>query len=337
MTESLLRQSFLKTQTKTPVWFMRQAGRFLPQYREIRKNYSLDDMFRNPEIVAQVTCLPVDILKVDAAILFADILTMPMHIGFKITFHPAHGPIIINPFSSDKDFKQLHKLTDVAHLRKAIPLITKSLPKNIPLIGFAGAPFTVLCYLVEGGSSSNFRKVIKFMNENPDGFHKLMQFLTQNTIAYLKLQKDSGIEIFQLFDSWGGILRTDDYENFVLPYVQKIFAAVPLPSIYFLKNCAHLLTSMNKCGSDFLSVCETVDLKNNLILRKSEKGIQGNLFHGLLYSDDKTLKAEVLRVLKASQNFKKYIFNLSHGIQPDVPVDKVQYVVKLVHDFKRSL
>lgn len=337
MTDSLLLQSFTGKNIKTPVWFMRQAGRFLPQYREIRKNYSLDDMFRNPEIVAQVTCLPVNILKVDAAILFADILTMPMHVGFKVTFDPTRGPMILNPFTTDKNFKQLHKLIDVPHLRKAIPLITKSLPANIPLIGFAGAPFTVLCYLVEGGSSSNFRKVIKFMNENPESFHKLMQFLTENTIAYLKLQKDSGIKVFQLFDSWGGILRTADYENFVLPYVQKIFTAVQLPSIYFLKNCAHLLTSMNTCGSDFLSVCETVDLKNDLILHKSQKGIQGNLFHGLLYSDDKTLKTEVLRILKASQNFKKYIFNLSHGIQPDVPVEKVQYVVKLVHNFKRSL
>ncbi len=332
MTDSLLLQAFAGKNKQVPVWFMRQAGRFLPEYQEIRKRHSLDEMFLHPDIVAEVTCLPVNLLKVDAAILFADILTLPMNSGFDITFDPGKGPVIRNPFQSQADFKHLHKLEDVPHLRKAIPAINAMLPKNIPLIGFAGAPFTVLCYLVEGGSSTTFRKVFKLMNEDPKTFHKLMAFLTENTISYLNLQKEAGVKVFQLFDSWGGILRDEDYKNLVLPYVQKIFSKVDLPSIYFLKNCHHLLSYMEKAGSDFLSVCDTVDLRKDL--KKTKKGIQGNLSQGLLYADDAVLKKEVLRILNAAKSHKKFIFNLSHGIQPDVPVNKVKFVIELVHNFK---
>ncbi len=335
MTNSLLLESFTGNNRKVPVWFMRQAGRFLPEYREIRKQHTLDEMFRNPQTVAQVTCLPVDLLKVDAAILFADILTLPMSLGFQITFDPNHGPVIQNPFTATHDFEHLHAMDDVAHLRTAIPLINKNLPADIPLIGFAGAPFTVLCYLVEGGSSSNFRKVFKLINQDTALFHRLMTFLTDNTIAYLNLQKDAGIKVFQLFDSWGGILRTSDYETCILPYIQKIFAAVDLPSIYYLKNSYHLLPDMQKCGSDFISVCETVNFSNTELLANPQQGIQGNLFQGLLYAPDEILKQEVSKILTNSRRFKKYIFNLSHGIQPDVPVEKVKLIIDLVHSFQR--
>ncbi len=335
MLESLLLHTFSGKNKTVPVWFMRQAGRFLPEYRKIRERHSLDEMFRDPKIVAEVTCLPVDILKVDAAILFADILTLPMHLGFKITFDLKHGPVIENPFASITDFDHLHNLEDIPHIRKAIALTNQHLAPEIPLIGFAGAPFTVLCYLIEGGSSSNFRKVFKFINENPVGFHKLMKFLTANTITYLNLQKKAGIKVFQLFDSWGGILRSCDYENFILPYVREIFSSVDLPSIYYLKNSFHLLSQMQNSGSDFLSVCETVDLTNPKILSKTKQGVQGNLFQGLLYAKDKVIEMEVLKILKATRRFKKYIFNLSHGIQPDVPVEKVKMIVDLVHGFKR--
>lgn len=333
--QSILLDSFSGKNTRTPVWFMRQAGRFLPEYRAIRKNHSLDEMFRDPETVARVTCLPVDILKVDAAILFADILTLPMHLGFAINFDPEHGPVIKNPYSSSSNLRELHNMDDVAHIRKAIALINSALPADVPLIGFAGSPFTVLCYLVEGGSTTNFRRVFAFMNRDPEDFQRLMDFLTVNTIAYLKLQKQAGIKVFQLFDTWGGLLRAEDYQTAVLPYIKAIFREVDLPSIYYLKNCSHLLRHMEKSGSDFLSVCETVDLATDPVLASTKHGVQGNLFQGLLYNRDEILKKEVLNILKASRKFKKYIFNLSHGIQPDVPVEKVKLVLDLVHCFKR--
>jgi uroporphyrinogen decarboxylase len=335
MKESHLLKAFNGQNTQVPVWFMRQAGRFLPEYREIRKKHTLDEMFLDPATVAQVTCLPVNLLKVDAAILFADILTLPMHLGFKITFDPQHGPVIKNPFHCAQDLEQLHAMDDVRHLRQAIPLINQNLPAHIPLIGFAGAPFTVLCYLVEGGSSSNFRKVFKLIHQDSALFHQLMTFLTENTIAYLNLQKEAGIKVFQLFDSWGGILSAQDYQACILPYVQKIFAAVDLPSIYYLKNSYHLLSQMQNCGSNFISVCETVDLTDTSLLTNIQQGIQGNLFQGLLYAPDDIIKKEVVRILNGTRRFNKYIFNLSHGIQPDVPVEKVKFIIDLVHSFQR--
>lgn len=335
MTQSRLLQAFSGQNTTVPVWFMRQAGRFLPEYRKIREKHSLDEMFKNPEVVAQVTCLPVDILGVDAAILFADILTLPMHLGFKITFDSKRGPVIQNPYTTAQKLGRLHNFDDVAHLRRAIALVNERLAPEIPLIGFAGAPFTVLCYLIEGGSSSNFRKVFKFIYENPCEFHQLMKFLTDNTIRYLCLQKNAGIKVFQLFDSWGGILKTGDYENLVLPYVRSIFESVDLPSIFYLKNSLHLLPQMQKSGSDFLSVCETVDLSKPSVLAQSRQGVQGNLFQGLLYAPDTVLKKEVAKILTGTRRFKKYIFNLSHGIAPDVPVSKVKLIVDIVHRFKR--
>lgn len=327
--KSFLLQAFKGTNKRVPVWFMRQAGRFLPEYRAIRQKHTLDEMFREPAIVAEVTCQPVNILGVDAAILFADILTLPGNIGFDITFDPGKGPVIKDPFRSASDLKHLHGLEDIPYLRKAIPAINKNLPQDIPLIGFAGSPFTVLCYLVEGGSSAKFEKVFSLIKNDAKTFHRLMEFLTENTVKYLQLQKQAGIKVFQLFDSWGGILSEAEYKELVLPYVQKIFAAIDLPSIYFLKNCRHLLPLMEKAGSDFLSVCETVDLKN----LGTAKGVQGNLLVDHLRLPDADLKREVLKILTNAQKFKKYIFNLNHGIQPDVQVDKVKLVVQLVHDF----
>lgn len=326
---SILLQAFKGTNKQVPVWFMRQAGRFLPEYQNIRQHHTLDEMFRNPEIVAEVTCQPVRILGVDAAILFADILTLPMHLGFEITFDPGKGPVIKNPFRHTDDFKRLYKLESVPHLTKAIPLINKMLPPEIPLIGFAGSPFTVLCYLVEGGSSKEFARMRWLIKNDLQTFHKLMAFLTHNTVEYLKIQKTAGVKVFQLFDSWGGILNEAEYTTLVLPYVKTIFENVDLPSIYFLKNGGHLTTPMNKAGSDFLSVCETVDL-NTL---QTKKGVQGNLFVDHLRASDAVLKKEVLKVLESARRFKKYIFNLNHGIQPDVQVKKVKYVVELVHNF----
>ena len=331
--ESLLLQAFEGKNKTVPVWLMRQAGRFLPEYRAIRQKHSLDEMFATPEIAADITCLPVNILNVDAAILFADILTLPINLGFDISFVDGSGPVIRNPLQSAADLKSYHDLSDIPHLRQTIQLVNKQLSPSVPLIGFAGAPFTVLSYLIEGGSSAHFRKTIRFMNQQPKEFRKVMDFLTKNTIRYLRLQKEAGIKVFQLFDTWGGILRATDYEELVLPYVRRIFTEVNLPSIYYLKNSYHLLPLMGKTKSDFLSVCETVDIVTDPVLRWTTKGIQGNLYCGLLYADDEILKKEVLRTLKAARRCRKYIFNLSHGIFPDVDVDKVRLLVDTVHSY----
>jgi uroporphyrinogen decarboxylase len=171
----------------------------------------------------------------------------------------------------------------------------------------------------------------RMMYETPTAFHQLMNLLTNNTIAYLKQQKEAGIKVFQLFDTWAGTLRHEDYETFVLPYVQRIFKAIKLPSIYYLKNCAHLMDLMEQSGAEMLSVCETVNIKDI----KTKKGIQGNLLNSLLYADDKTLIEETRAILKAAKaKHKKYIFNLSHGVMPDVDPMKLKLIVEEVHKFK---
>lgn len=309
---------------------MRQAGRYLPEYQAIRKQHSLEEMFQTPEIAAEVTCLPINILNVDAAILFADILTLPALMGFDIHFSKDSGPVIGNPLRQPGDIHKIHAAEDFSRIVKTIQLCRKQLPKNIPLIGFAGAPFTVLSYLIEGGSSVSFTKTLKLMQSEPKIFAQAMNILTENTIRYLQAQKRAGIQVFQLFDTWGGILRIQDYRQHVLPPVQKIFEAVDLPSIYYLKNCAHLLEAMTACGADFLSVCETVDLKNNAILKKSGQGIQGNFYNGLLYADLPVIEKEVDALLKAAKSYKKYIFNLSHGVFPDVSVGKLKFIVDYI-------
>jgi uroporphyrinogen decarboxylase len=337
MTEHLILNAFQGKNKRVPVWLMRQAGRYLPEYQAIKKTRSLDEMFRTPEIAADVTLLPVDLLKVDAAILFADILTLPSAMGFKISFVDGKGPVIENPIQSKADLQRVGDLTGLDHVTQTIKNVNSRLPEHIPLIGFAGAPFTVASYLIARRSALGFSSAARFAIEDPKAFHALMQKLTRNTIAYLNLQKKAGIKVFQLFDTWGGILPVQQYQTLVLPYVQEIFRNIDLPSIYFLKNCAHLIKDMERCGADFLSVCETVEIGQDPVLNKTKKGVQGNLYNGLLYADEFTLRREVRKILTAAKkHHKKYIFNLNHGIFPDVPVDRVKLVIDEVQKFKWS-
>jgi uroporphyrinogen decarboxylase len=326
---NIFSEAYQGTNKKVPVWFMRQAGRYLPQYQAIKQKHSLEEMFKTPSLAAEITCMPIDILGVDAAILFADILTLPTAMGFKIHFDNKKGPVI----DTNINLSKIHPFQDLPYLSKTIKLVNQQLPAHIPLIGFAGAPFTVLTYLIEGGSSINFTKTIRLMHEQPQEFHRFMRLLTDNTIRYLQSQKRAGIKAFQLFDTWAGILRKADYDHYVLPYIQNIFQKVDLPSIYYLKNCSHLIESMEQSKADVLSVCHTVDIKTNTVLKKTRCGIQGNLYNGLLYADEKTILKETQNILKAAQKYKRFIFNLSHGIQPDADWRKVKAVVETVHQF----
>ncbi|MDE1920617.1 MAG: uroporphyrinogen decarboxylase [Candidatus Omnitrophica bacterium] len=321
--QSDILSAFQGKNKRVPVWFMRQAGRYLPQYQALKGNRPLGELFRDPEAAGAITLQPLEILGVDAAILFADILTMPSAMGFRIDFINGKGPVVANPVHHYRDLRRLGKFSGLDYLTRTIQLINLVLPPSIPLIGFAGSPYTVATYLC---SRHNH-----MMYENPTAFHQLMALLTDNTIAYLKQQKEAGIKLFQLFDTWAGSLRREDYESFVLPYVQKIFKAVNLPSIYYLKNCAHLMGPMEKSGAEFLSVCETVNIKDI----RSKKGIQGNLLNTLLYADDKTLIEETRAILKSAKaRHRRYIFNLSHGVMPDVNPLKLKMVVDEVHKFK---
>ncbi len=307
---------------RVPVWFMRQAGRYLPQYQALKANRPLKELFRIPEIAGAITLQPLEILGVDAAILFADIMTMPSGMGFDIDFIDGKGPVVKNAIYHSGDLKRLGKYSGLEYVSNTIKLINAVLPPSVPLIGFAGSPYTVLTYLCH--------KSNRLLYSDPKSFHAFMDLLTNNTVLYLKQQQQAGIKCYQLFDTWAGSLRYEDYREFVLPYVQKIFKSVNLPSIYFLKNCSHLLDLMDKSGADLLSVCETVDIGKI----KVKSGIQGNFLNLLLYADEKTIVEEVRRLLKnAKAKHKKYIFNLNHGVMPDVDPLKLKLIVDEVHKF----
>lgn len=319
----------------TPVWIMRQAGRYLPEYRKIKEKHSLEDMFRTPELAAEVTCQPVGILGVDAAILFADILTLPAAMGFDISFDNG-GQRIHNRIERPSDIENAHDFDDLSHVRETVRLVNDRLAGQVPLIGFAGSPFTVLTYLVEGGSSTNFKRTLSFMEKKEKAFHAFMALLTKNTIAYLALQKEAGVKAFQLFDSWAGILPAAEFARCVLPYVQEVFRAVDLPSIYYVRNSDHLLALMDRSQADFLSVDHTVVLGHHPVIEKTDKGIQGNLFSGHLYADYPRLEKEVKDVLVGGCKHRCYIFNLGSGVFPDVEVDKLKFVVEQVHAFNKT-
>jgi uroporphyrinogen decarboxylase len=333
--QSLFLQAFEGVNRNVPVWFMRQAGRYLPEYQDIKKSYTLEQMFRIPDVAAAITLLPVDLLKVDAAILFADILTLPSAMGFNIKFVDGQGPVIDNPIQKPEHIKLMREMAEVDYVKETIKAVNARLDPSVPLIGFAGGPFTVANYLVKGKATLGFQPAARFAMEHPAAFHDLMKRITANTIEYFNLQANAGIKAFQLFDSWAGVLRQADYEEFVLPYVQEIFRNVEVPSIYYLKNCQHLLGPMERSGADFLSVCETVTIGSNIALNNTQKGVQGNLYNGLLYREDAVLRQEVNKILTAArQHHQKYIFNLNHGIFPDIPVHKVKVVLDEVRKFK---
>ena len=332
LSQASLMQAFQGTNHSIPVWFFRQAGRYLPQYRAIREKHTLTEMFQNPDIVTEVTCLPVKILNVDAAILFADILTLPGRMGFKINFDKSEGPVIANPVQSSADIKKIRDFEDLDYIAQAVEAVNRNLSQTVPLIGFAGSPFTVACYLIEGGSSTSFNKTLKLMHAQPTVFHQLMEKLTINTIDYLNLQKNAGIHVFQVFDTWAGILTPNDYLEFVLPYVRMIFAKVDLPSIYYIKNGRHLLSLIEAIEFDFLSVCSNVLLGEDLASGRFQRGIQGNLHPSMLYADDKVLGREVMDIVGRVRMYKKFIFNLSQGLYPDVDWEKLRFVVQKVHE-----
>jgi len=334
--ESKIFQAMKGKRGVTPVWLMRQAGRYLPEYRAIRQKTGFLKMLKDPEIVAEVTCQPVDLIGVDAAILFADILTLPEALGFNLDFIDGRGPVFEKPIRPETKLIKERPLENLSYLSKAIQKTIHTLPGDIPLIGFAGGPFTVLVYLIEGGSPKNFSKIMHFMHKYPECFHKWMDILTFFTIDYLNIQKQSGIDLYQLFESWGGVLGELEFNIFILPYVKKIFSSVDLPSIYYVRQTAHLTSLMDQSGADFLSVDHTVRFDQDPALLKSDKGIQGNLFNGYVYASESVIKEAIDRVMAQAAGYTKYIFNFNHGILPDMDPQKIKFVVDYVHSFQTN-
>ena len=322
----------------TPVWFMRQAGRYMAEYRLIREKYSLLEICAHPELAAEVTLQPVHALGVDAAILFADILLPVIPLGLGLEFAKGEGPIISKTVRSLADVQALnpvHAETDLGYVMEAIRILRGEL-NGIPLIGFCGAPFTVASYIVEGGSSREFLKTKTMMYSAPDVFHTLMKKLSLVLSDYLVAQIRAGAQAVQVFDSWVGALSPEDYERFVLPYSQKILQAAKaenVPVIHFGTNTTTLLPLMKRASGDVIGLDWRIPLDNGWALLGRDVAVQGNLDPAVLFAPLSEIKTRVHDILRRADGHPGHIFNLGHGILQNTPVDHVKAVVDMVHEY----
>ena len=341
LTDRFLRACRREDVDCTPVWFMRQAGRYMAEYRAIRAKHSLLEICAQPELAAEVTLQPIRALGVDAAILFADILLPLMPMGIHLEFARGEGPVIHNPIGSRADVEALRvsdPCEDLRHVLDAVKLARRELDGKTPLIGFAGAPFTLASYLIEGGSSRNFIKIKQLMYRDPQTWHLLMSKLAQVIAAYLVAQIDAGAQAVQLFDSWVGALSPDDYREYVLPYSHKILQAVQktgAPSIHFGTDTATLLPLMKEAGGDVIGLDWRVELDRGWETLEFDRAVQGNLDPVALFAPRAELERRVRRLLDQAANRPGHIFNLGHGILPETPVENVKAVVEMVHEFSQ--
>jgi uroporphyrinogen decarboxylase len=330
----LLRTLRGESTERTPVWMMRQAGRYLPEYRALREKYGFFERCQTPELAAEITIQPVDIIGVDAAILFSDILVVPQAMGLEVQLIESKGPILPEPIKTMRDFERV-RVPDVyetlQYVFDAIKLIKQELNDRVPLIGFAGAPWTILCYMVQGHGSKTFDEAKIFCYTQPELAHRLLQMITDTTIAYLKGQVHAGADVIQIFDSWGGVLSPDDFENISLQYTRQIVKALKdeVATILFAKGAWHSLQSMAATGAHGLGIdwCITPQLARRFA--GDNITLQGNFDPAKLLSPIPVIKKEVKQMLQA---FGKgnYIANLGHGILPGVPVDHARAFVDTV-------
>ena len=326
---------------RTPVWMMRQAGRYLPDYMKLKEKYSFFERVQTPELAAEITIQPVDQVGVDAAILFSDILVVPQAMGLEVQLIENKGPILPEPIQTEKDLQRI-RVPDVneslSYVFDAIKLTKKELNNRVPLIGFAGAPWTILCYMVQGKGSKTFDEAKAFCYTQPELAHKLLQMITDTTIAYLKGQVAAGVDTIQIFDSWGGLLSPGDFENISLQYIRQIVAALKdeVHTIIFAKGAWHSLQNMAATGAQGLGIdwCISPQMArqfagNNIVL-------QGNFDPAKLLSPIPVIEKEVKEILQA---FGKgnHIANLGHGILPNVPVDHAKAFVNTVKEFSSNL
>jgi uroporphyrinogen decarboxylase len=339
MNTLFLDAAFSKATERPPVWMMRQAGRFMPEYWEIKNKYSFLEMCKTPELAADVTMLPVDLLGIDAAILFSDILVTAEAMGGDLSFTQGVGPRFANPVGNaqDVDNLQVDVLDKLQYVGDAIKVVQQRLNGSIPLIGFAGAPFTVMSYLVEGGSSKDFKKTKLLMHNQPEVAHKLLAKIAKVTADYLNLQIASGVNSVQIFDSWALALSWNDYQEFSNRYIKEIIANLnrkDIPVISFCKGSSVFAPIMAEANPDVISVDWNADLLN--IKQALPKGIavQGNLDPHILYADKTVIKKTIIQLFERMRGQEGFIFNLGHGIMPDIPFDNVKYAIEVVKEFR---
>lgn len=338
-TEDLMIRALYGERTeRTPVWMMRQAGRYLPEYIKLRDKYSFFERVQTPELACEITMQPVHLIGVDAAILFSDILVVPQAMGLEVQLVEKMGPYLPDPIKSAKDFSRIcvpNVEEKLDYVFKAIELIREELNSQVPLIGFAGAPWTVLCYMVQGKGSKTFDEAKAFCYQQPELAHRLLQMITDTTIAYVKEQSNRGVHIIQLFDSWGGLLGKEDFERFSLPYMTQIVLALEensTPVIIFAKGAWQSLGEMAASHAFGLGIDWCIEPQKARELVGDHITLQGNLDPAKLLLPIPELKKEVYKMMRAFGR-DRFIANLGHGILPNIPVDHARAFVDTVKEF----
>jgi len=322
----------------TPAWFMRQAGRYMAEYREIRKKYSLLEIVKQPELAAEVTLQPVRAFNVDAAILFADILLPLQPMGLDFEFAKGEGPVIHHPIQTQADvdaLRPLHPEETLAHVMDAIRLLRTELG-DTPLIGFSGAPFTVASYMIEGGSSRDYKTTKLMMYSAPEVWHTFMDKLSTALAEYLTAQINAGAQAVQLFDSWVGALSPADFDEFVLPYSKKVLDAAHatgVPVINFGTGTATLLPLMRRAGGDVIGLDWRVPLDQGWETIGHDKAVQGNLDPVALFAPIPEMKKRIHDVLRQAEGRPGHIFNVGHGILQHTPEENVKAAVEIIHEY----
>ncbi len=322
----------------TPVWLMRQAGRYLPEYRRVRDRFSFLDLCQNSEAAAQVTVDTVRRLGVDAAIIFADILLPLMPMGAGLRYEKGDGPRIERTVRCAADIDALHPVSveeSLGFVADTVRLVRKELENEVPVIGFAGAPFTVASYAIEGGGSRNYVATKSLMHNDPQTWQRFMDLIARVTTAYLNMQIDAGAHVVQIFDSWVGCLSPDDYRRYVLPYSQQVIRGLRpgTPVIHFGTMTGSLLGAMRDAGGDVIGLDWRVQLDDAWHELGEHVGVQGNLDPVLLFSNAQTIRDAVRMILRRADGRPGHIFNLGHGILPETPVDNVLALVDAVHEY----
>ncbi len=320
---------------RTPVWLMRQAGRYLPEYMRVRSKCTFLELCKSPELAAEVTLQPVDILKVDAAILFSDILTPVEPMGMKLDFVP--GPLFEHPIRTMADVEALRipqMEQDVPYVLETIKILRRELTGKVPLIGFGGAPFTLACYMVEGKGSKDWATMKRMMYTAPEVYHALMEKVTMMDMEYLNAQIKAGAQAIQIFDTWGGVLSPADYVRYVLPYTTKLINGLnrlETPVIHFVKGAGSMLDTVKQAGGDVMGLDWHVDLGKARDVLGPDMAVQGNLDPTVLFASPEIIEREVKRVLDENAGRPGHIFNLGHGILPTVPPENAIHMVECVH------
>ena len=343
VTQSIFIRSLQKKPVnRTPVWIMRQAGRYLPEYREVRRKAGdFLSLCKNPEWACEVTLQPLRRFALDAAILFSDILTIPDAMGLGLTFTEGEGPRFDKPIrniAAIETLPNLDVINELSYVMDAARLIRQEMPANLPLIGFSGSPWTLACYMVEGGGSKDFKKILSLMYSEPAAMHQLLTKLAATVSMYLEEQIHAGVNAIMIFDTWGGILTTPHYLEFSLPYMETIVNHLKIkfpqvPVILFTKGGGQWLPHLANTGCDALSVDWTCELSIARAQVGTKVALQGNLDPAVLLTSPNCIRKQVQHILASYGPGSGHVFNLGHGITPDVPPENVAVMVEAVHEY----